>query len=418
MMDRYSYPKLYGVALAIGTVATVLALVPGCRRPADPDHWFREARAQLDAGHPDRADAAVRALGRLRPPNPFDRLLRAQIAEARHLPDEALGELSRVRDDHPLAPVSRLLAGQIEAKRFKLRAAEAQLLKAVALEPRAVQAHRELSYIYNVQQRQADLDAELYTLSELNALTFDQLVHWGKTRNVVWNPTRDVETLTKVVAADPDDRRSRLALAEGLRRLNKQDESESVLSALPEADPDARAIRALIALDRGDAPAVDRLLGEGPADHPALAKIRGQLALTRGDTGAAVANLKRAHEGNPFDRSVLQSLGNALRTSGDPAAAEPYFAAARLHDALTPLISQASSPPGSNDPALPARLGAACEAAGRLFEARAWYKIAVAKDPLDRQAQQAVFRLGRSIDARSADRHASARVVETGRTGQ
>lgn len=390
------------IGAAVVALAAAIAVGALARRPVDPDRLFREARAALDAGQSDRAQQIVNRLARLRAPGPFDRLLRAQVAEARGRPDDAVAELDAVADSHPLAPVARVLAGQIEVKRYRLRAAEAQFLRAVAREPKAVQAHRELSYLYNIQQRQDELDRELNALSELNELTVERLVHWGKTRNVVWKPDRDCEELAKFLAADPDDRLSRLALAEGLRRLDRRDEAERVLAPLPASDPDARARRALIALDRGDIGAVESLLAGGPADHPLLAKLRGQLAISRGDFPAAVAHLRRAYRADPTDRAVQQGLGSALRRTGDEVAAGPLLAAARRHDALTPLISRASSPEAGADPALPAKLGAACEAAGRLYEARAWYKIAVARDPLDRPAQQSVFRLGRLIDARAA----------------
>jgi Flp pilus assembly protein TadD len=45
------------------------------------------------------------------------------------------------------------------------------------------------------------------------------------------------------------------------------------------------------------------------------------------------------------------------------------------------------------DPKLLRALGAACGAVHRLPEARAWFKLAIALDPLDNEAQQALFRL-------------------------
>jgi tetratricopeptide (TPR) repeat protein len=360
------------LGIGVGLLGALIAKV-WWWRPADPDRLFREIRAQLDGGHPDRAEAMVNELRRLRDPTPFDRLLRAQVDEAQHRPDEALAELSRVEDSHPLAPVARILAGQIEVKRFRLRAAETHFLRAIALKPQAVQPHRELVFIYNIQQRQSELDAQLFALSNLDALTFDQLVHWGKTRNVVWNAERDVVNLAKVIEADPADRWSRLALAEGLRRMSRLDESEQVLAPLPGSDADALVIRAMIALDRDDPQRFEQLLAHGPKDHPVLAGLKGKLDMSRGDWSSAIANLRRAYEANPHDRSVLHALGTALRSAGDIAKAEPFLAAARRHDALTPLISQASARPGSQDPLLPARLGAACEAAGRLAESLAWY---------------------------------------------
>jgi tetratricopeptide (TPR) repeat protein len=292
-------------------------------------------------------------------------------------------------------------------KRGRLRPAEAAFLAAAALEPNSVKPHRELVYLYNLQHRQADLDAQLHALSELGTLEYGYLVHWTKTRNVVWNPARDCEDLARFLEADPGDRRSRLALAEGLRQMNRLDEAAGVLAPLPDSDSEARVLRAMLALDRGDLEALDRLLAASPDDDPNLARVRGQLALKRGDASAAVRYFRVAHAADPSDRVALFGLGSALARSGDPAAAEPYLAAARRHDAVTPLITRASTDLGAKDPELPARLGAACEAAGRLYEARAWYKLAIARDPLDRGSQQAVFRLGREIAERAADRAAT-----------
>jgi len=403
------------VGKGLCAVAAAVALLSAAvytawsRRGEGPDALFRRARAELVAGHPDRAEAAVRDLARLQRPTPFDRLLRAQIASAGHRPDDAMAELADVADGHPLAPVARILAGQTEAKRFRFRAAEAQFLAAVALSPKAVQAHRELSFLYNIQQRQDDLDRELFTLSELNDLTFDYLVHWGKTHNVAWKPDRDCETLARVVAADPADRRCRLALADGLRRLSRTDDAAETLAPLPESDPDARARRVLLAFDRGDHAAIDRLLAEGPTGHALLDRLRGQVALLRGDPSGAVVHFRRAYQADPFDRTTLQGLAQSLKLSGDGASAETFSAAARRHDAITALISTASSRAGREDPQMAARLGAACEAAGRLYEARAWYRLALGRDPLDRECQTAMSRLGRAIEERaSAGRVAAA----------
>ena len=415
-MKRLRNRPIFLVAIVTGVLLTTAALLSWSRRPPDPERWFREARAELDAGHPDRAEKAIRELERLRPPTPFDRLLRAQVDEAQDRPEAGLANLAAIDDAHPLAPVARLLAGQIEVRRHRLRAAEAQFLRTVTLEPKAIQAHRELTYLYNIQQRQADLDRELHALSELDSLSFERLVHWGKTRNTVWKPDRDCDELAKFVAADPDDRRSRLALAEGLRRLSRWDEAVAALASLPDSDPDARARRALIALDRDDREEFDRLVTGGAMDNALMAQLRGKLALKDGRFAEAVTDLRLAYQTDPTDRSVLQSLGAALRGTGDDSAAEPFFAAARRFDAITPLISRASTRAGETDPALPAQLGAACEAAGRLFEARAWYKLALANDPLNGGVQKAVFRLGRAADGR-ADSERSAVDDPTGRAG-
>src|SRR5262249_3523237 len=150
---------------------------------------------------------------------------------------------------------------------------------------------------------------------------------------------------------------------------------------LPGGDPDARAARARAAIDRGDLDAASALLATGPDDHPELASLRGRMALARGDGAAAVCHLRRALAAEPGRRRHLADLGRALTLAGRPAEARPLLAAAARVDALDNLLLQAEREAGGIGPDLCRRLGAACEAAGRRPEARAWYTILTARDP-------------------------------------
>jgi tetratricopeptide (TPR) repeat protein len=389
--------RLGRTSLGLAALAAVAIAVAGVQARLRPDPADLLVRAQADyrAGHYGAAEAGPERLARLRTPTPMDRIARALVARARGRSAAALAELDRIPDDDSLAPLARLLAGQIELARGRARPAEAHFLAALARDRGLAQAHRELVYVYSVQRRLDELDEQMDALSRLDALGFDYLLHWGKTRNVVWNPGPDCEALARFVAADPEDRASRLARADGLRQLGRLDEAGAVLAPLPDSDPEARARRALLALDRGAMQQAECLLAAGPDDHAGLARVRGQLALGRGDPGRAAQHFRLALAAAPDDRAVLGALGTALRLAGDPRRARPYLDAARRHDALTPLIAEAATRAGARDPKLPARLGAACEAAGRLAEARAWYRRAIAHDPLDPGAQRALLRLGR-----------------------
>jgi len=90
----------------------------------------------------------------------------------------ALDALARVPDDHYMAPQARLLAGQSELRRDRVRQAEEWLRAALELNPQLVQAHRELIYIYGMQLRRTELGAEFTALSKLSDLTFDNAFHW------------------------------------------------------------------------------------------------------------------------------------------------------------------------------------------------------------------------------------------------
>jgi tetratricopeptide (TPR) repeat protein len=362
-------------------------------RRTDPTHVFLRADAAYKAGRYGEAEQALRRLERLRPPTSLDRYLRAEVDVALERPAEALAEFARIPDADPLGPVSRLRTGQIQIRRGLTRPAEQALLASVRLLPRSVQARKELVFIYNIQHRQAELDAVLSQLLELDALDFQYVLHWTKTRNTVWNPRGDLSSLERFAAADPEDRWSRLALVEALRRLDRIDDAEQALAPLPLSDPRVRTKRVLIAIDRGEFTAAESLLAEGPEDDPGLARLRGQLALRRRDGPAAVKQFRIALAADPIDRLALSGLGTALGMLGRTAEARLYLEAARRHDDLGKLVSRAATTEGEHDPKLPHQLGMACAAVGRNQEARAWLRLAISRDPLDTESQQTLFEL-------------------------
>ena len=96
----------------------------------DLDRLLQEAQDQFRAGHPDRADALLDQLQDQRVPTPLDRLLRAQIAMADQRYPRARDELALIPNEHPIAPIARLLQGQSEVKLDHIPAAETAFLEA------------------------------------------------------------------------------------------------------------------------------------------------------------------------------------------------------------------------------------------------------------------------------------------------
>jgi tetratricopeptide (TPR) repeat protein len=408
-------PKESGMRLSrahwawIGVIGALIVagVINRHRLEVDPERLFLRAEAALKDGRYAEADAALRHLVQLRPPIPADRFLRAEVDSALNHPEEAPAEFAAIPDDHPLAPVARLRTGQIQIRRGLTRPAEAAFLAALKLLPRGVQPRKELVFIYNIQHRQAELDAVLGELLDLDALDYQYVLHWTKTRNTVWNPNGDLAALEKFVAADPEDRRSRLALVEAFRRLDRLGDAERVLAPMPLSDPGARTKRVLLAIDRGDLAAAESLLAEGAGDDPQVARLRGQLALRRHDGAAAVRHFRIALADDPIDRVALSGMGTALGVLGQPEAARPYLEAARRHDDLWKLVSRAATTEGEHDPKLPHQLGMACAAIGRNQEARAWLRLAIRRDPLDAESQQTLFELEHGAAPRSAGKDAA-----------
>ena len=377
-------------AAVVGVLGALLALA--WPRPSADAVW-NEARNAFEARDFARADAALRRLATLRAPTELDWMLRGQVALGFDRTDEALEDLKHVPDDHMMAPAARLEMGQIELRKHRFIPAEAYFRKALDLEPDRIQARRELIYIYGIQLRRPELNAMFQVLSRQSSLTFSETFLWCLTRGVTWEPEEIVKTLTLAIEADPTDRWARLGKASSLLDLNRFDEAEATLAALPESDPDARVIRVRLALSRGDDIRAETLLEGGPEDHAGLALLRGQMALARGDEQATLRHFRIAYEKAPYLREAVFGLGKALQLNGDPTAATYLDQATKL-DLLSSLIQKAAIVVNRENPQLLRDLGAACAAAGRLPEARAWYNLAITRDPLDTQANAALARLG------------------------
>jgi len=377
------------VVLAVGYVG-LRALRRGT---TNAEEIWKQAEADLERGELGSVDRAIEQLSRLRKPDPLDWFLRGQLAVARAREDEAIDSLSRVPDGHRAAPRARLLAGQAELRRSRVRHAEAWLIAATRLDPRLVQAHRELIFIYSTLLRRAELNAEFIALSQLSNLSFDNAFHWSLLRCYSWEPAKMVGPLEEYVGADPDDRWSRLALAENYRRMGRSEDALAALSVLPRSQPEVIDLLARIELDRQDVDKAERLVATGPADDPLLARLRGRLALARGDAKSAIRHFRVAFADDPLARETLFGLTAALELAGDPKAAEPYRQAAGNLDRLNSLVQRAFTRGARDDRSLMRQFGAACEALGLNELSRAWYKLAVGADPLDSESQQALYRL-------------------------
>ena len=393
----------FAVLAVVGLAGVAWACHLLDRSAPDINAIWAQAEADFMAGRLDRVDAALSRLNRLRLPTPLDHMLRAQYTAARNQPDQALAELELVPDDHFMAAQARLLAGQIELRRNRVRFAETFFQAALAINPKVVQARRELIFIYGMQLRRRESSAQFLALSGLAPLSSESVFHWCLFRNNTWEPGEAVATLTRYVSADPLDRWSRLALAENERRMGRHDTAESVLECLGPNDAAAVAIRARIAIDRQDLDRAERLLKDAAGDDPALALLRGRLALSKRDPQDAWRHFRIAYSADPDDHETVIGLVRALELAGQSDAAGPLRQLARRLELLSTLVDRAAAPSARKDPALLRELGAACAALHRDPEARAWYQLALMVDPFDAEAQRAIHRLGEPRKAAPPD---------------
>jgi tetratricopeptide (TPR) repeat protein len=373
--------------------------------------WFRPRRidprrlrvAAAAAVKAERYGDAEKALNQLPSKRPLDWVLQSKVDLARGRPEVALADLAHVPDSDRLGALARYSEGVILVRHLhKARAGEAALLRALGVDPRAVQARKELCYLYYVLSMKAEFAAQFRALEALGGLTYEDVYHSCVNRRGGAEARRIVEDLKEFLAVDPTDRRCRLALAHGLRRLDRVTEAEDVLAVLPDSDTEAQAFRATLALDRGDRPKAQAILAAGAPGDPDLAPLRGRLALARRDAKEAVSKFQIAMGAHTDRRDVLLGMGRALAMEGNHAAAARYLAAAADLDQLELLVQNLVTPGADRDPVLLAKLGAACETLHRFPEARAWFSLAYTYNPSARN-KAAIVRLAHQDEEADGD---------------
>ena len=122
----------------------------------------------MAAGRLEDAEANLARLARIRPLTVSERLLRAQVAQ-----DQGRIDLALTMLDEPPEPKQGLDAallaarrGSLEMERSRFRAAEAQLTRALTLDPRRAEARRRLIDLYALQGRSADIATQVPELGQ------------------------------------------------------------------------------------------------------------------------------------------------------------------------------------------------------------------------------------------------------------
>jgi tetratricopeptide (TPR) repeat protein len=244
-----------------------------------------------------------------------------------------------------------------------------------------------------MQLRRKEVDAEFKALARLKPLSHHELLTWGLTHFTVF-VEQSAEQLEAFIEADPADRFSRLSLANTcLKSPEMESRVDSILELLPASDAAAVSLRIELRLRQGRIDEALTLLDAARGDDPSLARIRGKIALMRHDPQSAIRYFRAALTEEPYDRVALTELGKSLLLSGDKSGAETYLARAKRLDDVYDLLNWVRQADRENQPHDLTQFGRAFESAQLIDEARGWYLLAVARDPLNAEAQQALRRL-------------------------
>ena len=350
----------------------------------------KEADEAVQKGRWSDAEAL---LSRVSDPTPDDWLRRAVVATSLNQPEAAIRYLARISPDGPLAARVALVTSRAELCRFRARPMEdalhspcGSIRRSRRPVDRSSSSTAPRGAVANSSNSSPPLLRRDRSPSSWSTTGASRTRRRSKSPTTSGQPWSVSSRATRTTACRDSAWPGSIGNSAGSigRRIASP--------ALPESDPDARASRAETEFDRGDMEAVRRLLADGPSDHPKLARLRGHLALNRQDGAEAVRWFRLSDAAEPNRGETLYGLAQALRVVGDRAAAEPYARRAEaqrvLRDHLTNLAANREP-----RPIVCCRLLRSASRPGISPEARAWYRLAIAYDPTNQQAQRALFRL-------------------------
>jgi tetratricopeptide (TPR) repeat protein len=372
----------------------------------DPDEIVAQAHNALQTGRWDRAETLLLRLARSRLPTAHDLILQAELEVGRGRIDRAVRLLTEIPASDPLAARARLQAGQLEKVQHRARSMEVLFQEALRLDPKMAPVRRGLIYVYAMQGRRRDLNKQYRALAELEPLTYDDVFLWTVSLDDVWLNEGIRDTLERFLEADSHDLSSRLALAGVLLKVGDLDGAEKTLEPLSNARAAVLAVRARIALRRSQFDRLRDVLAGAPRDHAEIAVLRGELALQARKLADAEDEFRRTLRLDDTNREALQGLIHVLTQQGRRDEAAVSLKRADLWRKLKEQLEDARGGRVRQHRSRLVSIAETCAALDRQAEAAAWYGLALQLDPLDRDVQEALYRLRKHVDGGSPQRSA------------
>lgn len=362
--------------------------------PADEVARLRDLAERLAWYRPDDIDLVFR---------------RAELADRAGDAAAAAAILSAVPDSDPQASRARYLEGLVHRNAYRLDDAERAFRASAKIDPKMVEAHRNLIGLLGVEHRRADQADALQAWIRSGFGVIEPLRLMGQSVVVIPPGTLDKTTdegtiLERALEAQPQSRHVRPALARFLRNRGESAEASKLLDEwLKDQHNDiAACIEKLATLvESGEDDAAQTFaatIHESTSEIAEYWLYLGDLKRNRKRWDEAADCYRKASSIDPRNPETYYRLAECLRSSGQKDESAHYL---KKHADLRRL-AEAAAAVDANRPTGSAILEAArlCADLGRTLEARAWVNEALRLDRDNAEARALLTRIESEMQAR------------------
>lgn len=336
-------------------------------------------------------------------PDDIDLVLRrAEFADRAGDSLAAAAILASVPDSSPAAARARYLEGLVHRNAFRLDDAEMAFRASIRIDPKMVDAHRQLVALYGVEHRGAEQVDALNAWIRSGFGVLEPLRLLGQSVVVIPPGTLDKSTdegaiLERALKTQPESRHIRPALARFYRNRGELAAAKHLLddwlSKHPD-DMDAGIEKLATFVDSGDDDEADRFAGT--LDDSARGKspfwlVLGDLKRNQQGWEDAARCYRKSISLDPRNPETYYRLAECLRSIGRE---EESALSLKTHSDIRKL-AEAAAAVDTLRPNGPAIMAAArlCAESGRMFEARAWASEALRIDRNDAEARALLNRI-------------------------
>lgn len=374
-------------------LAVVLAGIWYWLQP-NSEQLLKQARLELAKSHFIQAEQLATRAAQCRQPSPWAHVVGAEAAYKDGRPAAALEHYRLVPDDAGQATLSgRFGVGEMECHLGQLQAAEASLRRVLKLDPAHALTHRRLAYLLSISGRRWQATPHLMELLRSGKADVSQLLLLGNGQRMI----EDQKLLDTGLQAAPDDPWPVLGTARAAIARNEFPRARQLLEPWRDRLPEASEIQVRwgeVLLATGQFAEFARWnagLSQTIEEHPELWILRGTYAERQQQLPQAARCFWEVVRRDSEHRIATYRLGQLLTNLGDQERGLSFLQRADLLQQLSIVLDDLFHAP--DQVGLMQKASFLTERLGRLWEAHAWARQALAIDPNLNWAAQTLQRL-------------------------